>query len=170
MDLVKGVLKQLHYYRSVGEKTFAQLDEKDFFYRPSPESNSIAIIIQHLYGNMMSRFSNFLTEDGGKSWRKREEEFEAHDFSKQYLVDCWNTGWSLVISVVGNLESTDLENEITIRGEKHLVYDAVLRQLAHYAYHVGQIVIIGKMIKDSAWINLSVPKGGSDEFNKKLMK
>jgi hypothetical protein len=169
MKLVEDILKRLLYYKSLGDKTFEQLEEKDFFFRPSPESNSIAIIIQHMYGNMMSRFSNFLTEDGEKSWRNRDAEFEANEFTRQDLIDCWQTGWSLVQSEISRLTVEDLEKEITIRGEKLYVYDALLRQLAHYPYHVGQIVLIGKMIKDNAWKNLSVPKGGSNDFNKEMM-
>jgi hypothetical protein len=169
MKLIEDILKRLLYYKSLGDKTFDQLEENDFFYRASPESNSIAIIIQHMYGNMMSRFSNFLTEDGEKAWRNRDAEFEANEFTRQDLIDCWQTGWSLVQSVIINLSHEDLEKEITIRGEKLFVYDALLRQLAHYPYHVGQIVLIGKMIKDTAWKNLSVPKGGSNDFNKEMM-
>jgi hypothetical protein len=169
MKLIEDILKRLVYYKSLGDKTFEQLEENDFFYRPSPESNSIAIIIQHMYGNMMSRFSNFLTEDGEKPWRNRDAEFEANEFTRQDLQDCWQTGWSLVQSVISNLSHEDLDKEITIRGEKLFVYDALLRQLAHYPYHVGQIVLIGKMIKDTAWQNLSVPKGGSNDFNKEMM-
>lgn len=169
MKLVEDILKRLLEYRALGDKTFAQLEERDFFFRPSQGSNDIAIIIQHLYGNMMSRFTNFLTEDGEKPWRKRDAEFETSEFTRQDLLDCWNTGWSLVESEISKLTDEDLDKEITIRSEKLRVYDALLRQLAHYAYHVGQIVLIGKMIKDSDWQTLSVPKGGSDAFNKTMI-
>lgn len=158
MRLMEHALKRMMSYKSLGDKTLEQLHDEELFYRPTPGSNSIAIIIQHMYGNMMSRFSNFLTEDGEKPWRKRDEEFEANEFTRQDLADCWDTGWSLVQSVISSLKEEDLEKEITIRGEKHFVYDAVLRQLAHYAYHVGQIVYIGKMIRNDDWKNLSMPK------------
>ena len=168
MEFIEDTLKRMLYYKSLADKTFEQLEENDFFFKPSPESNSIAIIIQHMYGNMMSRFTNFLTEDGEKAWRKRDMEFETNEFTKQDLLDCWQTGWSLVESVIKSLQAEDLDKEITIRGEGLFVYDALLRQLAHYPYHVGQIVLIGKMIKDTEWKNLSVPKGKSDDFNKEM--
>lgn len=158
MNYIAATTKRLQYYKSLGDKTFEQLDEKDFHYRPNEESNSIAIIIQHMYGNMMSRFTNFLTEDGEKPWRKRDVEFEPMELTKQDLLDCWNTGWSTVLHTIGNLSEEDLEKEITIRSEKLFVYDAILRQLAHYPYHIGQIIYIAKMLKDTAWKNLSMPK------------
>ncbi|CAN5427300.1 DUF1572 domain-containing protein [soil metagenome] len=168
MNFTEEALKRMLYYKSLGDKTFEQLEEKDFFYKPNAESNSIAIIIQHLYGNMMSRFTNFLSEDGEKDWRKRDAEFEPMDFSKQDLLDCWNTGWHTVTTALKALKEEDLEKEITIRSEKLFVYDAILRQLAHYPYHVGQMVFIGKLIKNEGWKNLSVPKGGSEDFNKAM--
>ena len=158
MNYIAATTKRLQYYKSLGDKTFEQLDEKDFHYRPNEESNSIAIIIQHMYGNMMSRFTNFLTEDGEKPWRKRDAEFEPMELTKQDLLDCWNTGWSTVLHTIGNLSEEDLEKEITIRSEKLFVYDAILRQLAHYPYHIGQIIYIAKMLKDTEWKNLSMPK------------
>ena len=160
MNFKAAALKRMLYYKSLGDKTFEQLGENDFYYRPNEESNSIAIIIQHLYGNMMSRFTNFLTEDGEKPWRKRDAEFEPMELTKQDLVDCWNTGWSTVENAISSLSETDLEKEITIRSEKLFVFDAILRQLAHYPYHIGQIIYIGKIIKDSEWKNLSMPKPG----------
>ncbi len=168
MNFTEDALKRMFYYKSLGDKTFEQLEEKDFFYKPNDESNSIAIIIQHLYGNMMSRFTNFLTEDGEKAWRKRDAEFEPMNFSKQDLLDCWNTGWYTVTTAIKSLKEEDLEKEITIRSERLFVYDAILRQLAHYPYHVGQIVFIGKLIKNEGWKNLSVPKSGSEDFNKAM--
>ena len=158
MNFAQDALKRMLYYKSLGDRTFEQLDEKNFFFKPGEESNSISIIIQHMYGNMMSRFTNFLTEDGEKVWRKRDAEFEPMDFSKQDLIDCWNTGWHTVATAIKALKEEDLEKEISIRLEKLFVYDAILRQLAHYAYHVGQIVFIGKMIKNQEWENLSMPK------------
>jgi hypothetical protein len=132
MNFIAATTKRLQYYKSLGDKTFEQLDEKDFHYRPNEECNSIAIIIQHMYGNMMSRFTNFLTEDGEKPWRKRDAEFEPMELTKQDLLDCWDTGWSTVLHTISNLSEEDLEKEITIRSEKLFVYDAILRQLAHY--------------------------------------
>jgi len=150
--------KRLRYYKALGDKTFEQLSEAEMHYRASEESNSIAIIIQHLYGNMMSRFTSFLTEDGEKDWRKRDAEFEPTEFTKRDLLDFWNTGWAMLLNTIAALQPQDLLKQITIREEPLFVYDAVLRQLAHYPYHVGQIVFIGKMLKDTAWVNLSMPK------------
>lgn len=160
------IVARFNYYKKLADKTFEQLNESDMRWRPSADSNSIAIIIQHMYGNMMSRFTNFLTEDGEKAWRKRDAEFEPMEVSKQDLLDFWETGWSHVLSTIASLTDEQLLQDVTIRTEKLKAYDAVLRQLAHYSYHVGQIVVIGKMIKNSEFLSLSIPKGESAVFNK----
>jgi hypothetical protein len=162
------VIARLKYYKALGDKTFNQLTDEELQWKASPESNSIAIIVQHMYGNMMSRFTNFLTEDGEKPWRKRDAEFEAMEVTKQDLVDFWETGWSMVFNTISNLTDEQLNQQVTIRGEKLAAYDAILRQVAHYSYHIGQIVVIGKMIKDAGWQNLSVSKGGSEKFNQDM--
>ncbi len=161
-------IKRFRYYKELGDKTFEQLEEADFFYQPSPESNNIAIIVQHLLGNMLSRFTNFLTEDGEKPWRKRDAEFEQMDVTKEDILSFWKSGWDLVFNTLENLQPSDLQKTITIRTEPLTVYDAILRQLAHYPYHVGQIVYIGKMRKDAQWNTLSIPKGASTAFNDQL--
>ncbi len=159
------IVTRLKYYKHLADKTFAQLSEAEVHWRPSNGSNSVAIIVQHMYGNMMSRFTNFLTEDGEKPWRNRDAEFEKMEVSKQDLIDFWETGWSLVLSVISSLTDEQLIQDVTIRTEKLKAYDAVLRQLAHYSYHIGQIVTIAKMIKDKDFISLSIPKGTSAAFN-----
>lgn len=164
----QDISTRFSYYKKLADKTFEQLSEEEMRFRPSPDSNSIAIIIQHMYGNMMSRFTNFLTEDGEKPWRKRDAEFEAMDVSKQDLIDFWETGWSHVLATIASLTEEQLMQDITIRSEKLRAYDALLRQLAHYSYHVGQIVTIGKMIRDTDWKSLSIPKGNSDSFNAEM--
>ncbi|MES2646317.1 MAG: DUF1572 family protein [Bacteroidota bacterium] len=158
LHFTEDALKRMLYYKSLGDRTFEQLEENNFHWRPDETTNSIAIIIQHMYGNMMNRFTNLLTEDGEKDWRKRDEEFEPMELTKQDLLDCWNTGWHTVSTAIELLQPDDLEKEVTIRSEKLTVYDAILRQLAHYAYHIGQIVFIGKMLKNESWKNLSMPK------------
>ncbi len=163
--LLKDITSRLKYYKTLGDNSFLQIKDADFFYQPNEESNSIAIIIQHLYGNMMSRFTNFLTEDGEKGWRKRDAEFEPMEMTKQDLLDCWNTGWALVVNTLDSLTPADMTKQITIRGEKMFVYDALLRQLAHYPYHVGQIVYLARMQAGNNWKSLSIPKGGSEAFN-----
>lgn len=164
-EYLTTAIKRLNYYKDLSEKTFEQLDEKDFHSVPSPESNSIAIIVQHMAGNMLSRFTNFLTEDGEKEWRQRDAEFEIHKYSKQQILEIWKKGWACVFNALDSLETDDLLKTITIRNEPLTVIDAINRQLAHYAYHIGQIIFIGKMIKDKSWNNLSVPKGQSQQFN-----
>ena len=165
---IKDTIKRLHYYKELGDKSFEQLEEKDFFFQPSAESNSIAIIVQHLLGNMLSRFTNFLTEDGEKPWRKRDAEFEIMDITKADVISFRNNGWACVFNAVENLKPGDLTKTIYIRTEPLLVYDALLRQLAHYPYHVGQIVFISKMIKDREWKTLSIAKGHSNAFNEQM--
>jgi len=165
---IKDIHKRLRYYKELGDKSFEQLEEKDFFYQPSAESNSIAVIVQHLLGNMLSRFTDFLTEDGEKPWRKRDAEFEMMDITKADVISFWNNGWACVFNAVENLKPGDLTKTIYIRTEPLQVYDALLRQLAHYPYHVGQIVFIAKMIKDREWKTLSIAKGNSNAFNEQM--
>lgn len=155
---IPDILARFNHYKSLADRTFTQLQPEEWHWRPSPESNSIAIIVQHLYGNMMSRFTHFLTEDGEKSWRRRDAEFEPMDMTPQDLLDCWATGWSHVLNTVGSLTDEQLMQQVAIRGDRMKAYDAVLRQLAHYSYHIGQIVTIGKMLRDQSWQNLSIPK------------
>ena len=167
-SFLNSYIKRITYYKNLGEQTFAQLDELDFHYQPNEESNSIAMIIQHIAGNMLSRFTNFLTEDGEKEWRKRDAEFEEQHLSKDALLKLWQKGWDCYLGSVQLLTEDDLEKTITIRSEQHTVTDALNRQLAHYPYHVGQIVYLGRMIKSKAWKNLSIPKGQSQQFNDKM--
>jgi hypothetical protein len=167
-EFVPAMIKRFKFYKDLGDKTFEQLEEKDFFWQPSTESNSIAIIIQHMYGNAMSRFTNFLTEDGEKEWRKRDAEFEVMDATKQDLISFWNAGWKLVFQTLDSLIEEDLTKTIYIRTEPLVVFDALLRQLAHYPYHIGQIVYIGKLLKNEQWKSLSIPKNKSSEYNQQM--
>src|SRR6476469_7872132 len=172
MDLQTGFLKdcikRFEYYKSLGDKSFDQLSEKDFFFKPSAESNSIALIVQHMYGNMLSRWTNFLTEDGEKEWRNRDKEFEDSEATKADIISFWNEGWTCIFNALNSLSEDDLSKTIYIRNEPLIVYDAILRQLAHYPYHVGQILFIAKMIKDSEWKSLSITKGQSQQFNQEM--
>ena len=171
-DFIQNAIKRFKNYKDLGDKTFDQLKEEDFFFQPASESNSIAIIIQHLYGNMMSRWTNFLTEDGEKHWRKRDEEFEIMKCSKDDLLSFWNDGWNCLLTSLENLQEADLQKIIYIRTEPLLVMDAILRQLAHYPYHVGQIVYIGRLIHNEDWTSLSIPKakGASQAYNDGIQK
>ena len=157
-EYLTATIKWLRYYQHLGEKTFEQLEEKDFYWQPSSESNSIAVIIQHISGNMFSRWTNFLFEDGEKDWRKRDNEFEVHSYSRQLLIDVWNNGWKCLMDTLESLSPGDLLKTVYIRLEPFGVIDAITRQLAHYAYHVGQIVYVGRLIKNENWKNLSTPK------------
>src|SRR6476620_2273959 len=156
---LKDAIKRFRSYKELGDKTFSQLEDKHFFYQPSSESNNIAIIIQHLHGNMLSRFTNFLTEDGEKPWRNRDSEFDNAILTKTAVTQLWNEGWDCLMNALESLHPNDLMKTIYIRTEPLLVYDALLRQLAHYPNHVGQIQYIGKMRKGAAWQSLSIPKG-----------
>jgi Protein of unknown function (DUF1572) len=167
-NFLSDCIKRFEYYKQLGDKTFEQLSDADMNFLPSEESNSIAIIVQHLYGNMLSRFTNFLTEDGEKEWRKRDNEFLQQQLTKQDVLSFWNEGWACVFKTLKSLTASDLNKTITIRSEPLLAYDAILRQLAHYPYHVGQIVFIGKMITNSNWQTLSIAKNNSNAFNQAM--
>jgi len=165
---LESAIKRFLTYKVLGDMTFAQLEEKDFYYSPGESSNSIAVIIQHMHGNMVSRWTNFLTEDGEKPGRNRDEEFSPPTFAREQLIGQWEAGWRCLIETLRSLKPEDLEKTITIRQEPLIVIDAINRQLAHYPHHVGQIVYIGKMILDQNWKSLSIPKGASQEFNKMM--
>lgn len=167
-EFLRTAIKRSLYYKELGDKTFGQVDENGFFFQPNSNSNSIAVIIQHMAGNMLSRWTNFLTEDGEKEWRRRDEEFEPVRRTKTELVELWNKGWDCYIAALSQLEENDLLKTIYIRSEPLSVIDAINRQLAHYPYHVGQIVYLGRWIKDNAWKSLSIPRRQSSEFNKEM--
>ena len=164
-DYLETAIRRLKYYKELGDKTFVQLNEWDFHYQPNDESNSIATIIQHLSGNMLSRWTNFLTEDGEKEWRKRDEEFDVHQYTKEQLVTLWEKGWTCFLDTLSSLKKKDLKKTVTIRQEELTVIDAINRQLAHYPYHIGQIIFLAKIIKNKNWQNLSIPKGNSQAYN-----
>ena len=164
-DYLESVGKQFQYYKLLGEKTFAQLDEAALFCQYNPESNSIAIIVNHLWGNMLSRWTDFLSSDGEKAWRKRDEEFEPLIQNKDQLLEKWNAGWNCLFGALQMIDAQNFNTVVYIRNQGHTIAEAINRQLAHYAYHVGQIVYIGRMIGGKNWQSLSIPKGGSKAFN-----
>jgi hypothetical protein len=165
---ITGLRKQFNYYKLLGEKTFSQIPDEKLFWQYNNDSNSIAIIVKHLWGNMISRFTDFMKSDGEKEWRNRDSEFENDITTKQELIDKWNEGWECFFNAFNNLTEDDLNKEVFIRNEKHLVTEALERHLAHCAYHIGQIVFIGKMVSGDNWKSLSIPKGKSNEFNEKM--
>lgn len=164
-DYLKTSIRRLKYYKELGDKTFEQLNEWDFHYQPNEASNSIAMIIQHMAGNMLSRWTNFLTEDGEKEWRRRDEEFEVKQYNKKQLTDLWESGWARFTGTLETLKKKDLKKTVYIRKEPLTVTDAINRQLAHYPYHIGQIILLAKIIKNTSWQNLSIPKGESEKYN-----
>ena len=165
-----SAIQQFSDYKLIAEKTFDQLQDDDFHYQPNEVTNSIAINITHLHGNMLSRWTNFLTEDGEKEWRQRDDEFETHPYSKEKLLQLWEQGWQTVFATLESLHADDLDKTIYIRTKPLTVIDAIHRQLTHYAYHTGQIVMLGKIIKGSAWKTLSIAKGQSATFNSAMRK
>jgi hypothetical protein len=165
-EYLNSVKKQFEYYKSVGEKTFDQLNENDLFWQYNKESNSIAITVNHLWGNMKSRWTDFLTSDGEKEWRNRDSEFESVIKTKAELLEKWKDGWKCLFDALDSVHDKNFNTKIYIRNQEHSIIEAVNRQLAHYSYHVGQIAYVGRMIKSSEWKSLTIPKGKSTEFNK----
>ncbi len=151
--------------KDLGDKALAQLSAGDLAWTPGPESNSIAVIIQHLHGNMMSRWTDFLTTDGDKTWRDRDGEFvEPSEFDKEALLRKWEEGWACLLHAIESLTPDDLRRDIVIRGEKLNALDAINRQLTHVPYHVGQIVYLARMRKGNAWQTLSIARGESKNY------
>lgn len=165
MNTLEPIIKQFNYYRSLGEKAMAQVPDEALFWQANEESNSIAIVVKHLWGNMLSRWTDFLTSDGEKPWREREAEFDNDLQTREAVMEKWNEGWDCLLSILNSLNEEDLEKIIYIRNQGHTVKEAVERQLAHYPYHVGQIVFIAKMLAKENWQSLSIPRGGTKAFN-----
>lgn len=164
-NYLASVKKQFLYYKTLGEKAMAQLEPEQLFVNANEDSNSIATIVKHLHGNMLSRWTDFLTSDGEKSWRKRDEEFENDLTDKSQVMDKWNEGWNCLFAALDSLSPEQLSAIIYIRNEGHTVIDAINRQLAHYPYHVGQMVFAAKMLKKGEWQSLSIPRNKSGEYN-----
>lgn len=162
---LESVKKQFEYYKMLGDKTLAQIPDEKLFWQYNDESNSIAIIVNHLSGNMLSRWTDFLTSDGEKEWRNRDQEFENNIKTKDELLQKWNDGWTCFFNALSTIQEDDWSTIIYIRNQGHTVLEAINRQLAHYPYHVGQMVFIGKMIQNEKWVSLSIPKGNSSTFN-----
>jgi hypothetical protein len=165
---LESAIKRLLSYKTLGDSTFAQLEEQDFHYTPNDGSNAISVIVRHLHGNMLSRWTNFLTEDGEKAGRNRDSEFAPPPLGKEALIALWEEGWNCLLTTLRSLKEEDLLKTVTIRHEPLIAIDAINRQLAHYPHHVGQIVYIGKMIRNEKWQSLSIPKAASAEFNQKM--
>jgi hypothetical protein len=166
---VEEARRQFRGYKRLGEGALAQLKDEELFVALDPESNSAAIIVKHIAGNMRSRFTDLLTADGEKPDRHRDQEFElSSEVNRADVMRWWESGWSCVFSAIEALRPEDVQRTVTIRGEPHTVLQAINRQLAHYAYHVGQIVFLAKHLRSQDWKSLSIPRGQSEEVNRKL--
>jgi uncharacterized damage-inducible protein DinB len=153
-------------YKTYAEGAFEQLSAEQLNARPNEVSNSIAMIVWHLSGNLASRFTEFLTTDGEKPWRQREEEFAVRVVSKPECLAKWEMGWKVVLDTLASLQDADLTTTVQIRRQPLTVRDALLRSLAHVSMHVGQIVYIGKLMQGAKWIYLSIPPGQSEAYNR----
>ena len=162
---LESVKKQFLYYKTLGEKAMEQLKPEQLYVSVNEDTNSIAVIVKHLSGNMISRWTDFLSSDGEKEWRNRDAEFEETINTKEDLLNIWNKGWNCFLNTINSLTSDQLETIIYIRNEGHTVIEAINRQLAHYPYHVGQIVFYAKMLKQTEWNSLSIPKNKSNSYN-----
>lgn len=160
-----SIITQFEYYKMLGEKTFDQLSETQLVWKANEESNSIANIVRHLWGNMLSRWTDFLISDGEKAWRDREAEFAVDSATREEMMMQWDEGWACLFAALRPLTEDDLEKIIYIRNQGHTVTEAMNRQLAHYASHIGQIVFIGKLLRGNAWESLSIPRGQSGTYN-----
>ncbi|NGY38068.1 DUF1572 family protein [Flavobacterium sp. XN-5] len=160
---LSSVIKQMHYYKTVGEKAMDQLEPEQLFIVTNDDSNSISSIVKHLCGNMLSRWTNFLTSDGEKEWRERDAEFETSITSKEDVLALWDKGWDCFFQAIESLNPEDLSKIIYIRNEGQTAIDAINRQVAHYPYHIGQIVFYAKQLKNSDWESLSIPKNKSNK-------
>ena len=164
-NFLESIQSQFEYYKSLGDNTFEQLTNDDIQWKYNKESNNVAIVVKHIVGNMISRWTNFLNEDGEKEWRQRDTEFIDTYTSKEEMLLAWEKGWECLFNVIKSLKEKDLTEIIYIRNEGHTVMEAINRQLCHYSYHIGQIVVLGKMAKNSDWETLSIPKNASKSYN-----
>jgi len=162
---LESVKKQFLYYKTLGEKAMAQLEDEQLFTSVNADTNAIAVIVKHLSGNMLSRWTDFLTSDGEKDWRNRDGEFDNILKNRDQVLEIWNAGWNCFLEALNNLKPEQLSDIIYIRNEGHTVVEAINRQLAHYPYHIGQIVFYAKMLKNSEWDSLSIPKHQSSSYN-----
>ena len=164
-NYLSSVKNLFRYYKTLGDRTLEKLNEEQIHWQYNQESNSVAIIIKHIAGNSLSRWTDFLTTDGEKPWRDRDQEFEDPLSSKEDLLALWDKGWQCIYNSIDALTEDDLMRTVYIRKESHTVIEAINRQLAHIPYHVGQIIYIAKMVAVENWSSLTIPKGQSKAFN-----
>ena len=165
MQYIQSATRLFKMYKQLGEKSIAQIDDADLAWQQNEDSNSISNIVKHLWGNMLSRWTDFLTTDGEKPWRMRDAEFEPDTYTRNELMQKWEEGWQCLFDALGSITDADLDRIIYIRNDGLTVMDAINRQIAHYSYHVGQIVYISKLRSKSAWNSLSIPRNQSGDYN-----
>jgi len=164
-NYLESVEKQFKYYKMLGEKTIQQCSDEMLFDHLGEGSNSIAIIVNHIGGNMLSRWTDFLVADGEKSWRNRDQEFAEVITTREELIQRWESGWSCLFTAIESINEENINTEIFIRNQGHTVVEAINRQMCHYSYHIGQIVLIGKAALGNDWVSLSISKGKSEAYN-----
>jgi len=170
LDYLTNAIKNFHDIKKAGDKAMAQIKDEDFFFEPNEQSNSIATIIKHLSGNMLSRWTDFLTTDGEKEWRHRDSEFERIFYTDtDDIKERWEKGWECLFNALNSLTENDLSKVVLIRKEPHTVIQAINRQIYHYGYHIGQIVYLARFLAKDDWNSLTIPRGKSNEFNEKMM-
>lgn len=167
---LKNTISVFEYYKTLGERAMAQISDDALFHAPDTKSNSISVIVKHLHGNMLSRWTDFLTTDGEKEWRKRDEEFEETKETRVEVMRQWEEGWTCLFDTLHSISTDDLQKIVYIRNMGQTAEDAIIRQLAHYAYHVGQIVYLSRLLNDGDWVSLTIPKGQSDTYNKEKIE
>lgn len=164
-NYLQSVTQLLKDYKRTGEQAIRQIPEEKIFWQYNADSNSVAIIVKHLWGNMLSRWTDFLDSNGEKPWRERDEEFEPGIANMEELWSKWEEGWQVLFAALEPLAEEDLTRIVVIGHKEHSVVDAISRQLAHYATHIGQIIYLAKMLTEKPWQSLSVPKGQSPKFH-----
>jgi hypothetical protein len=165
MMFVTDFVDEYARYRALGEKAMAQVSDENLNRVTAPDGNSIAVIVRHVGGNLASRFTNFLTEDGEKPWRDRDSEFADGMYSRDVVDEAWRAGWATLERELANLTDADLERIVTIRGRELTVHAALSRSLSHVAMHVGQIILLSRMLAAAEWQTLSIPRGHSSQYN-----
>jgi hypothetical protein len=168
--ILTACVEEFHKLKEMAERAMEQLEDHDFHFRLHDDANSIGVIVKHLAGNMRSRFSDFLTSDGEKPERHRDNEFIEEQLPRSDIMSLWETGWEIIFGALKPLNDSDLCRIVTIRGEPHTVFKAINRQTAHYGYHVGQIVLLARHIKGSDWKYLTIPRGQSEQFNARKLQ
>jgi uncharacterized damage-inducible protein DinB len=161
------IRKQFTYYKTLGDKALEQVSDDEFYFRESEEFNSIAIIVKHICGNLLSRFTQFRTTDGEKPWRHRDTEFILESTVRADMMQIWEKAWAVLFTELESLTATDMDNTITVRTQPHNISTALIRSLAHISHHIGQIVLLAKAFRKEYWNSLSIPKNQSESFNVK---